>query len=581
VRSYTDDLSKGTVLVYAFIQQHCSPRYTFMYIYYSEEKTMAEHKVGSASTFLQDGEMTRLELEGKPVVVARVEGEYYAFGGNCPHYGAPLNNGVLKGHELMCPWHHACFDVRSAVRLEPPTLNDLARFPVRVEGGEILVTLPHDNVREPQGKVDPADGRTFAIIGGGAAGESAAEELRRQGYRGRIVILSSVPETPVDRPNLSKDYLAGKAQADWIPLRGSNWYAERDIELMLNTQVTGINPKARTVQTSDGETFSYHKLLLATGGTPRTLSNVPGFDAAGVFLLRSLSDANAVVAAADGGKRAVVVGASFIGLEVAASLRARNVEVTVIAPESVPFEQVFGAAVGEMFRRAHEENGVEFRMNNGVRQFNTDGGRLTGAQLQSGEIVAADFAVLGVGVRPATDFLKDSGLALDEKDNSLLVNSRLQTSDPDIYAAGDIARYDDGSGNRVRIEHWRLAQQHGMIAARNMLKDGADDTSQHVPFFWTTQAGISLRYVGHAEKFDDVVFRGKAVDRDFIAFYVQDGKLQAAAGVKHDLEMDALEFILRDGLPLTVEQMADKNFDLVAHALGKNRAELQRQEGDK
>jgi NADPH-dependent 2,4-dienoyl-CoA reductase/sulfur reductase-like enzyme/nitrite reductase/ring-hydroxylating ferredoxin subunit len=530
---------------------------------------MAEHKIGSASTLLQDGEMTRLELEAKPVVVARVEGQYYAFGGNCPHYGAPLNNGLLKEHTLICPWHHACFDIRSAVRLEPPTLNDLARFPVRVDNDDLYVTLPHDNVREPQGKADPGDGRTFVIVGGGAAGESAAEELRRQGYRGRIAVLSAVPEAPIDRPNLSKDYLAGKAQQDWIPLRGLNWYAERDIELTLNTEVTGIDTQSRTVTTADGETVRYDKLLLAMGGTPRTLNNVPGSGATGVFLLRKLEDANAIIAAAEAGRRAVIVGASFIGMEVSASLRVRNVEVTVIAPESVPFEIQFGTAVGEMFRRAHEENGVQFRLNSGVRQFNAENGRLASVELTSGEVLPADFAVVGVGVRPATDFLKGSGLSMEERDGSVLTNGYLQTSAPNVFAAGDIARYDDGSGNRVRIEHWRVAQQHGMVAARNMLNEGSDDVRHHVPFFWTTQAGISLRYVGHVAKYDDVIFRGKAANRDFIAFYVADGKLKAAAGVKHDREMTAIEVILRDGLPLTKEQMEDEHFDLVAYALGK------------
>lgn len=530
---------------------------------------MAEHHVGSADMLLADGGMTRLELEGKPVVIARVEGEYYAFGGNCPHYGAPLNNGLLKGHSLMCPWHHACFDVRSGERLEPPTLNDLAHFPVRVTDGEIYVTLPHDNVREPVGKTDPADGRTFVIVGGGAAGENAAEELRRQGYRGRIVILSDVPELPVDRPNLSKDYLAGKAQPDWIPLRSADWYAERDIEVLRNTRVSSIDPKAHTVHTEDGERYRYDKLLLATGGTPRTLTNVPGHDLPNVFLLRTLGDADRIIAAATEGAKAVLVGASFIAMEVASSLRARNVDVTVVAPESVPFERNFGTAVGELFRRVHEENGVQFRLNNGVRQIDGDVNGVTGVQLSSGEALPADFVVIGVGVRPATDYLDGAGLAQDEKDKSLLVSAHLQTSDPDVYAAGDIARYEDRHGTRTRIEHWRVAQQHGMVAARNMLNAGTDVVTRHVPFFWTNQAGIALRYVGHADRFDDVVFRGKASDRAFIAFYVADGALQAAAGVKRDREMDAIELILRDGLPLTVAQMEDEQFDLVAYALSR------------
>src|SRR5664279_1777281 len=208
---------------------------------------MAEHRVGSADSLLHNVEMTRIELEGKPVVIVRADGAYYAFGGNCPHYGAPLNEGVLKGHTLMCPWHHACFDVRTAVRLEPPALNDLARFPVRLDGGDLYVTLPNDNERQPQGKADPADGRHFVIVGGGAVGNAAAEELRRGDYRGRITILSAVETTPVDRPNLSKDYLAGDAQADWIPLRDADWYAKRDIDLRLKTTVTAVDPKAHTV----------------------------------------------------------------------------------------------------------------------------------------------------------------------------------------------------------------------------------------------------------------------------------------------------------------------------------------------
>ncbi|HVU14743.1 MAG TPA: Rieske 2Fe-2S domain-containing protein, partial [Phototrophicaceae bacterium] len=225
---------------------------------------MAEHRVGSADSFLHNGEMTRLELEGKPVVVTRVEDRYYAFGGNCPHYGAPLDKGVLRDHTLMCPWHHACFDVRTAARLEPPALNDLARFPVRLADGDVFVILPNDNVREPQGKADPSDARHFVIVGGGAAGNSAAEELRRQGYRGKITILSSVDSPPVDRPNLSKDYLAGEAEADWIPLRDAGWYAQRDIDLRLKTTVSKIDPKAHTVALEGGETIRYDKLLLAT-----------------------------------------------------------------------------------------------------------------------------------------------------------------------------------------------------------------------------------------------------------------------------------------------------------------------------
>lgn len=534
---------------------------------------MSEHKVGSASTLLQDGGMTRLELDGTGIVLARVDGQYYAFNGNCTHYGAPLNEGVLKGHHVMCPWHHACFDIRNGSRLEPPALNNVAHYPVRVENGEVIVSLVQDNESEPQGKAHPSDKRTLVIVGGGAAGNAAAEELRKSGYRGKIVMVSAVPNVPVDRPNLSKDYLAGHADPAWIPLRGDeSWYKDRDIELRLNTQVTKIDPTAHTVTLANDEALHYDKLLLATGGTPRHLKDTPGTDLEGVFLLRTLADSDKIIAAAEKGKSAVVIGASFIGMEVAASLAGgRGVSVTVVGIESTPFEHILGKEIGHMFQKEHEDNGIKFRLNSGVTRFIGTNGKVSAVELKGGETIKADFVVLGVGVRPATDFLDNSGLKLNERDRSVHVNSRLQASHPDIYVAGDIARYDAG-GASTRIEHWRVAEQQGIVAAHNML-DVADDIAHHVAFFWTNQFGIIFDYVGHAEKWDEIIYRGDPMKKDFVAFYVKDGKLEAAAGCNHDQDLDALEFILRDGMPLTPAQMHDAKFDLVAYAQGKQTAQ--------
>jgi NADPH-dependent 2,4-dienoyl-CoA reductase/sulfur reductase-like enzyme/nitrite reductase/ring-hydroxylating ferredoxin subunit len=528
---------------------------------------MAEHTVGAASTFLNDGSMTRLELEGKPVVVARAGGQYYAFGGKCTHYGGPLDKGVLKGHTLMCPWHHACFDIRSGERLEPPAYNDLPRYPVRLDGDQIIVTLPHDNQTQPQGKAEPSDARVFLIIGGGAAGNAAAEQLRRSGFRGKIVVISAVPETPVDRPNLSKDYLDGHAKPEWIPLRDADWYAARDIQLHLDTTVAGVDPAAHTVTLDNGATHSYDKLLLATGATPRKL-NIPGADLVGVLALRSLGDAEAIIQAAQSGKQAVVIGASFIGMEVAAALASgRGIHVTVVGMEAAPFEPILGDRVGRLFQSEHEANGVQFRLSTQVKRFLGENNHVRAVELRGGETLPADFVVLGVGVIPATGFLKTSGLNLQDKDGSVLVNARLQTSHPDIFAAGDIAHWDDGSEAGARIEHWRVAQQQGMVAARNML-GGQENINQHVPFFWTNQWKIGLRYVGYAPKWDEIIYRGAPEAKDYIAFYVADGKLRAAAGYGHDREMDAIEFILRDGMSLSPAQMRDAQFDLVAYASG-------------
>jgi NADPH-dependent 2,4-dienoyl-CoA reductase/sulfur reductase-like enzyme/nitrite reductase/ring-hydroxylating ferredoxin subunit len=528
---------------------------------------MAEHTVGAASTFLNDGGMVRLELEGKPVVVARVGGQYYAFGAKCTHYGGPLDKGVLKGHTVMCPWHHACFDIRSGERLEPPAYNDLPRYPIRLEDGQIIVTLPHANQTQPQGQAEPGDARTFLIIGGGAAGNAAAEELRRAGFRGQIVIISAVPEVPVDRPNLSKDYLDGHAKPEWIPLRDKDWYAARDIQMHLDTAVSAINPAAHTVTLDNGSTLHYDKLLLATGATPRKL-NVPGMDLQAVFTLRTLADADAIIQAAQSGKQAVVVGASFIGMEVAAALASgRGIQVTVVGMEAAPFDRILGERVGRVFQTEHEANGVQFRLNTQVKRLIGENNHASAVELQSGETLPADFVVVGVGVIPVTEFLKNSGLKLHDKDGSVLVDSRLQTSHPDIFAAGDIARWDDGSETGARIEHWRVAQQQGMVAARNLL-GAQENINRHVSFFWTNQWKFGLRYVGHAPKWDEIIYRGAPEEKDFIAFYVLGGTLRAAAGYSRDREMDAIEFILRDGMSLSLEQMRDVQFDLVAYASG-------------
>lgn len=530
---------------------------------------MSEYRVGPVDSLLQNAEMRRIELEGKPVILARVQGEYYAFGAKCTHYGAPLNEGVLKGHSLICPWHHACFDIRSGLRLEPPALNDLPHFPVHIENGFVTVTIPHDNETEPQGKAHPAESRHFVIVGGGAAGNAAAEELRRAGFVGRITVISAAPDVPVDRPNLSKDYLDGHAKPEWVPLRSQDWYAARDIELLLDTSVTRVDPKAHTVYTSQGASVHYDQLLLATGGIPRQLKGIPGVELNGIYYLRTLEDAGRIIQAATDGKRAVIIGASFIGMEVAASLAGgRSVAVTVVAPEEVPFRRILGDDIGRMFQREHEQNGVQFRLGDGVTGFRGQNGQVRTVELKSGESLGADFVVIGVGVVPATDFLLNSGLLLNEQDHSLWVDRHLKTRFADVYAAGDIARWDDGSDQGVRIEHWRVAQQQGIVAAHNML--GENQIIDHrVPFFWTNQWKLTLNYVGHAPMWDEIIYWGGTPERrKFIAFYVRGSKLQAAAGCGYDAELDAIELILRDQMPLSLDQMRDPSFDLIKYARG-------------
>jgi len=527
---------------------------------------VAEYRVDLERQPIQDGEMLRLVLDGHAVVLAGVDGNYYAFRAACTHYGGPLDKGVLKGHTVMCPWHHACFDIRSGLRLEPPALNDLPTYPIRLEGREVIITIPDSPAAQPEPEA-ATDPRSFVIIGGGAAGNAAAEELRRAGFRGKITLISAAPQVPVDRPNLSKDYLDGHAKPEWIPLRDAGWYAARNIELRLNTRVAAINPDAHTITLEDGSTVQYDSLLLATGAEPRQLK-VPGMDLEGVFTLRSLEDADAIIAAAEANSRVVIIGASFIGMEVAASLvGGRQVAATVVSPESTPFSHIFGERIGQLLKHEHETKGVQFKLENGVKQIVGSNGKVHGVELDSGEVLPADFVVVGIGVNPSTDFLNGSGLSIDAHDNSVRVNAFLQTSAPDIYAAGDIARWDNGTPEGQRIEHWRVAQQQGVAAAQNMLGRRVD-INHLVPFFWTHQWGITLRSIGHASQWDEIIYRGDVEARDFVAFFVAGGQLKAAVSCNRDEEIAALEFIMRDKLSLTPAQMQSSDFDLVVYATG-------------
>lgn len=519
--------------------------------------------LGHADSLLGDGEMRRFDVEGKAILLARVGGEYHAVRATCSHYSGNLADGVLAGTTVVCPLHHACFDVRTGARTEPPALNDIPRFATSLVNGEVMVeTEPIAPAAIPG--VTGGDSRTFVIVGGGAAGSAAAEELRRQKFGGRIVILSASGQLPIDRPNVSKDYLDGHAKAEWMPLRGAGWYADRGIELKLNAAVMSVDVSGKAVVLADGSRVSYDKLLLATGGTPRTL-RVPGATLKNIFTLREQADADAIITTKHEGARAVVIGASFIGLEAANALASTGVKVTVVGLEAVPLERVLGPRVGGLFQKLHEQNGVEFRLNTSVEKYHgPENGAVTGVQIRGGEVLPCDFVLLGVGVAPTTGFLNESAIKLNERDRAVLVDMKMEAA-PDVYAAGDIARYPI-SGGTERIEHWRVAQQHGIVAARAMAGT-PEPVSSRVPFFWTKQWGTSLRYVGHAEAWDEVVLHGTpAPGEAFIAVYIGEGRVKAAAGVGRDKEMAALDLCFAQGRPPTVEQARDPGFDIVAYA---------------
>jgi NADPH-dependent 2,4-dienoyl-CoA reductase/sulfur reductase-like enzyme/nitrite reductase/ring-hydroxylating ferredoxin subunit len=481
---------------------------------------------GVAIDSLRDGEMLGGHVGDDAVLLARRGEEFFAIGATCTHYNGPLAEGLVVGDTVRCPWHHACFSLRTGEALHAPALSPVACFTTETRDGNVYVKANVE--RAPQRRVTTTRDapRRIVIVGGGAAGFAAAEMLRRERYDGDIVMLSDDRAPPVDRPNLSKDYLAGTAPEEWVPLRDETWYGEQHIDLRVNTLVKSIDPAARNVALADGSTVAYDRLLLATGAEPVRLP-LPGMDLPHVHTLRTLADSRAIIAQAASAQRAVVMGASFIGLEVAASLRARGVEVHVVAPDKRPMERVLGAAFGDFIRALHEEHGVVFHLEQTATKIEPQ--RVT---LANGTTIDAALVVVGVGVRPRLQLAQGAGLAIDR---GVRVDEYLQTSAPGIHAAGDIARWPDRhSGAAIRVEHWVVAERQGQVAALNML--GAKQRYAAVPFFWSQHYDVPINYVGHAESFDDVSVDGDIAKRDCVVRYRKNGRVLAVASIYRDVE---------------------------------------------
>jgi NADPH-dependent 2,4-dienoyl-CoA reductase/sulfur reductase-like enzyme/nitrite reductase/ring-hydroxylating ferredoxin subunit len=464
--------------------------------------------------------------QGEAVLVVRRGADVYALGASCTHYGGPLAEGLLVGDTVRCPWHHACFDLRTGEALRPPALNDVAAWHVEQSAGQVRVTG-----RKPALQRTQAGGPTsVVIVGGGAAGESAAEALRREGYTGPLTVLEAGSDLPYDKPNLSKDYLAGHAPEEWIALKGAEFYREKKIDLRLGRRVTTIDAERKRLILDDGTSLSYDVLLLAMGAQPIRLP--PEVARAPVHYLRTFADSKAIIAASSDARRAVVIGASFIGLEVAASLRARGLAVSVIAPESIPLERVMGAELGRFIRALHEERGVVFHLGRTSKRI--EPGRVI---LDDDTIVDADLVVAGIGVRPDLMLAEAAGLSTDR---GILVDGYLETSVPGIFAAGDLARWPMADTHeRVRVEHWVVAQRQGKAAALNML--GRRQPYLDVPFFWSAHYDVVIAYVGHAEKWDRLEVTGDIAQRDATVRFIRDDRTIAAATIFRDRESLEIE----------------------------------------
>ncbi|WP_432289239.1 FAD-dependent oxidoreductase (plasmid) [Aminobacter sp. BA135] len=489
---------------------------------------------GIAIADLPDGGRLLGHRDGEPVLLVRRGEEIFAVAAACSHYGGPLAEGLIVDETVRCPWHHACFDLRTGEALRAPALMPLGCWSVEQRGDRIIVGEKRKKLSPAPRAGDSGTPNSIVIVGGGAAGFAAAERLRREQYQGPIIMFSDDESLPVDRPNLSKDYLAGTAPEDWLPLRKEGFYAKNGIDLRLGAKVAELDVKASDVVLTDGTRMAFDKLLLATGAEPVRLT-IPGSDQPHVHTLRSLADSRSIIAQAGTARRAVVLGASFIGLEVAAALRTRGVEVHVVAPDKRPMERVLGPQMGDFIRALHEEHGVIFHLEDTATSIGAKN-----VHLRSGRTIAAEMVVTGIGVRPRLGLAEAAGLAMDR---GVLVDTCLETTVPGIFAAGDIARWPDPhTAENIRVEHWVVAQRQGATAALNMLGHRIPFTD--VPFFWSQHYDVPINYVGHAEGWDAIEVEGDIAARDCLVRFKRGGRTLAVATISRDGESLAAELAM-------------------------------------
>ena len=477
-------------------------------------------KDGVGASDVAEGRPILGQAHGQAVVLVRRGARCFAVGAACAHYGGPLAEGIVEGDTIRCPWHHARFDLATGEASGPPALDAIPCFEVAQRGDRLYVLGRSPAGAAPGGNPQrtTTDGpRSIAIIGGGPAGTAAAEMLRREGYGGPITLFAPETATPVDRPNLSKDYLAGTAQEEWVVLRTPAQLAQHGITLR-RERVKAIEGKTLVLE-GGSRTEEHDAILLATGSSPVRLA-IAGAERAKV--LRTLDDSRAIIAAAKG--TAIIIGASFIGLETAAALIARGLAVHVIGREAVPLARILGPALGQLVRDVHEAKGVRFHL--GTTPTAIDD---RGVQLENGR-VDGELVIMGVGVRPDLALAEARGLAVDR---GVVVDDQFRTSVPGIWAAGDIARFPDRfTGAAVRIEHWVVAQQQGQAAARSMLGKGAPFA--RVPFFWSQHHDLTIGYVGHAESWDQLDVVGDLAKRDAAVAYRRSGRTLAVAAIGRD-----------------------------------------------
>ncbi|XP_075390505.1 apoptosis-inducing factor 3 isoform X1 [Tenrec ecaudatus] len=529
--------------------------------FHSEERLPTSHPYPSAQDYLEaavchfkdleNGQMREVELGWGKVLLVKEAGEFHALGHKCPHYGAPLVKGVLSRGRVRCPWHGACFNISTGDLEDFPGLDSLPKFQVKVEKEKVYVRASKQALQlQRRTKVmakciSPSLGHSGStnvlIVGAGAAGLVCAETLRQEGFSDRIVLCTLDRHLPYDRPKLSKSL---EAQPEQLTLRPKEFFRAYGIEVLTEAQVVTVDVKNKKVVFKDGFKLEYSKLLLAPGSSPKTLS-CKGKEVEHVFTIRTPEDANRVVRLARG-RNAVVVGAGFLGMEVAAYLSEKAHSVSVVELEETPFRRFLGERVGRALMKMFENYRVKFYMQTEVSELRAQEGKLKEVVLKSSKVVRADVCVVGIGAVPATGFLKQSGISLDSR-GFIPVNKMMQTSVPGVFAAGDAVTFPLAWRNnrRVNIPHWQMAHVQGRVAAQNMLAQEAEIGT--VPYLWTAMFGKSLRYAGYGEGFDDVIIQGDLEELKFVAFYTKGDEVIAVASMNYDPIVSKVAEVLASG----------------------------------
>ncbi|XP_077894945.1 apoptosis-inducing factor 3 isoform X6 [Ictidomys tridecemlineatus] len=500
---------------------------------------------------LENGQMREVELGWGKVLLVKDNGEFHALGHKCPHYGAPLVKGVLSRGRVRCPWHGACFNINTGDLEDFPGLDSLHKFQVKIEKEKVYVRASKQALQlQRRTKVmakciSPSAGHSGStnvlIVGAGAAGLVCAETLRQEGFSDRIVLCTLDRHLPYDRPKLSKSL---DAQPEQLALRPKEFFRAYGIEVLTEAQVVTVDVRNKKVVFKDGFKLEYNKLLLAPGSSPKTLS-CKGKEVENVFTIRTPEDANRVVRLARG-RNAIVVGAGFLGMEVAAYLTEKAHSVSVVELEETPFRRFLGERVGRALMKMFENNGVKFYMQTEVLELRAQEGKLKEVVLKSSKVIRADVCVVGIGAVPATGFLRQSGIGLDSR-GFIPVNKMMQTNVPGVFAAGDVVTFPLAWRNnrKVNIPHWQMAHAQGRVAAQNMLAQEAEIST--VPYLWTAMFGKSLRYTGYGEGFDDVIIQGDLEELKFVAFYTKGDEVIAVASMNYDPIVSKVAEVLGSG----------------------------------